>query len=287
MKTIAFGVLLVATAVVIPPAAADDTSIDPSLFANAKLKGLMETAEAKADRFENKLEAALATSKLRGAPVGIWLNTWSEDLEDELDDMAEDFSERDSAEFNEHFENSMMMATAVNRAMLRHEFAASAEVEWRSLRSDLNSIAMMLKRPVLPNLTVVRFTTLPPDILTRADIRQVMEQLEASTDRFEDKFAKAWFTSIAGETQRRLFKEWADALEDTSDQMLDAYKAKDAKDTREKLEQTLLLGAGVNRMILSSTTSSTPVAEWNVVRQQLNALARGFGYPVLPDRVAP
>jgi hypothetical protein len=51
MKTIAFGVLLVATAVAIPPAAADDRSIDPSLFANARLKGLMETAEAKADRF--------------------------------------------------------------------------------------------------------------------------------------------------------------------------------------------------------------------------------------------
>jgi hypothetical protein len=114
-----------------------------------------------------------------------------------------------------------------------------------------------------------------------------MEQLEASTDRFKDKFAKAWFTSIAGETQRRLFKQWADALEDTSDQMLDEYKAKDAKDTREKLEQTLLLGAGINHMVLSSTTSETPVAEWNVVRQQLNTLARGFGYAVLPDRVAP
>jgi hypothetical protein len=277
---------LLAAAAAIPTAGADDQTIDTSLFANARLKTLMDNVESKADRFEDKLETALANSKFRGTPIGESLNTWAEDLEDEVDDMAEDFAERNSAELSEHFENSMLMAAAVNRAMLRHELSSSAETEWRSLRSELNSIATLLERPALPNLTVVTFWTLPPQILTRNDVRQVMDELEASTDRFKDKFEKAWFTSISGQHQRRLFKQWSDALEDSSDQMLDKFKAKSATDTREKLEQTLLLAEGVNRMILSSATSSTPVAEWNLVRQQLNTLARAFGYPILSDQVS-
>jgi hypothetical protein len=286
-RVIIQGVLLAAAALLVTPARGADAeeAIDKSLFANARLKTLTESLESKADRFEDKLDAALDSSRLRQTPLGALLDNWTEELEDELDNMAEDFSEKDSAQFNAHFENSMLLATAVNRAMLRREFSSSAESEWNSLRGDLNTIALMMNRAVLPNLTIVTFTNLPPDILTRTELRQVMDELEASTDRFKDKFDKAWYTSIAAENQRALFRRWAELLEDTSDQMLDRYKARNAPETRDKLEQTLLLGAGMNRMMLTSKTSQTPVAEWTVVRQQLNTLARAFGYPVLPDRV--
>jgi hypothetical protein len=285
-RVIIQAVLLALAALTVTPArGADDQKIDTSVFANTKLKTLMENVESKADRFEDTLDAALDNKGLRRSPTGEWLDTWAEELEDELDNMAEDFSEKDGPQFNAHFENSMMLATAVNRAMLRRDFGSTAEAEWNALRSDLNTIAMLLNRPVLPNLTVVTITNIPPDILTRAEIRQVMDGLEASTDRFKEKFDKAWHTSIAPENQRALFRRWAEMLEDTSDQMLDRYKARHASDTRDKLERTLLLGAGMNRMVLASTTSQTAVAEWNVVRQHLNTLAQAFGYAALPDRV--
>jgi hypothetical protein len=262
--------------------AADDKTIDTSVFANARLKSVLERAEDKADRFEDKLDAALRSDDT-GAANHLQLNEWAENLEDELDNLKDAFSVKRDSDFSARFDTSMLLATSINRAMLRKEYASAAETEWSSLRLELNDAAALLGRAVLPNITVVRFTSLAPDVLTRADIRLVMDQLEASTDRFEDKFKQAHFTSISHPEQKRLFTEWADALEDTSDDMLNEYKARNADAARDKLERTLLIAAGINRMMLDSQTAAEPVAEWNTIRSQLNTLAQSFGHAVLPN----
>jgi hypothetical protein len=110
-----------------------------------------------------------------------------------------------------------------------------------------------------------------------------MDELEAATDRFTDKFEDAWYTSISGDTQRNFFEAAADHVEDAADEMLDEYKGRDAREFQQEFEQALVIAAGMNRMILASTLSDTPAAEWKVVRNHLNTLAGVFGYPVLPE----
>jgi hypothetical protein len=194
---------------------------DDAAFSDQKLKGIMERIEAHSDAFEDKFEAALDKSSLDGTGLEDRLNRWADMLEDELDNMAEDYKERDSDEFVEHLENAMILATGVNRAMLRHDLGPMADAQWKAVRDDVNTVATVFRRPVLPNVTAVTLVPVNDDLLTKTDVQHVMERLESSTDRFKEKFDQAMNARVATKTNREeMFTNLADDLEDVSDELI-------------------------------------------------------------------
>jgi hypothetical protein len=256
------------------------------LMKSGSVKSAMERLAKQADQFEDKFEAALDKSNYDGRHVEDRLVRWADMLEDELEDMADSYKSNDSTRYVSHFENAMIVASAINRTMLRKDFAANAEGDWRMLRDDLNHIAMQLRRPVLPNITVVQIAPALAPTLEKADVKQALEQLEASTDRFQDKLQKSLRNSTANMTeQQRNWNRWARYLEDTSDDMLDEFKEKDAKDFQRELEQTLLVGEAINRMMLRSDLHADAELEWRNVRAQLNTVATAFGFPVITNLI--
>jgi hypothetical protein len=261
--------------------------VNQDAFEDTKLQPVMDRIEKNADEFDDALESALDDSTLNGSGFEDRLNTWAEFFEDEVDDMAADFKEKDGHEFGRHMGNAMMAAAAINRAMLSRDFSNLSQSRWKAIRDDLNTVASAFAIAPLPNVTVVTFVPATGEMLTRADVRQVMDELEAATDRFTDKFDNAWYTGISGETQKAFFEQAADHLEDAADDVLDEYKEKDAREFQQEFEQALVIAAGMNRMILSSALSQTPAAEWKVVRNHLNTLAGVFGYPVLAETLQP
>ena len=127
---------------------------------------------------------------------------------------------------------------------------------------------------------MVIFRPVPSTTLTRADVKQVMDQLRDTSDRFEDKLEHAWFAAM-GPNQRHVVQRWADDLKSATGQLLDEYKDRDAREFQFKLEETLMLAAGLNRALLNSPVSAAPEIEWNQLCMELNTLAGRFRYPVL------
>ena len=255
-------------------------------FEDAKLKSLMTTIEERADTFENKLERALDNSVANGSELEDVMNRIAAVLEDAVDDMAENFNEKDATKFIDKLENSLIAGAAIDRVMLRRDLS-EAEAGWRALRADLNTVAMAFHRPVLPNVTV---TTIVPTAAVAAfskpEITLVMEKIEAGTDRFEDKFRKSIQHSTANMTDREeLFDLWANALETATDEMLEQFKEKDHKDFVNELQNSLMIGAAINRVMLRSDLSEEAHREWTSVRDNLNTLATAFGHSVLPNAV--
>jgi hypothetical protein len=284
---------LVGLALSTAPASGQAQSRDRTGTANAdwmkadSVKSAMDRLAKHADDFEDKFEMALDKSSYDGRHVEDRLLRWADMLEDELEDMAESYQSNNSTRYISHFENAMIVASAINRTMLRKDFAANAEGDWRMLRDDLNHIAMQLRRPVLPNITVIQIAPVAVTTLDKAEVKQALEQLEASTDRFQEKLQKSLRGSTANMTdQQRHWNRWARYLEDTSDDMLDEFKEKDAKDFQRELEQTLLVAEAINRMMLRSDLYPDAELEWRNVRSQLNAVAAPFGYPVITNLIS-
>jgi hypothetical protein len=214
------------------------------------------------------------------------LNRWADRLEDEVDNMAENYEERDSAKYIEHLENALIIGTGINRAMLRSEFSMLAEQEWSRFREDLNSVALALHRPVMPNVTVVTLIPASPELMSKAEVKHVMERIEASTDRFKDKFEDAMNARTVSLTNRAdLFTAWARDLEDVSDDMLEEYNENDPKEFAQELQNTMVVASAMNRMVLQSDLTPEANTEWKLLRDDLNILARTFGHAVLPDEV--
>ena len=256
---------------------------DPAFMKAGSVRAAMDRIEKSADTIEDQFAAALDRSTYNGGHTEDTLLRWADMLEDEIDDMVEDFKENDTREYIEHFENSMLVASAINRAMLRKDFAAHAEGAWRGLREDLNHIAGQMHRPVLPNITVINVIPASAAIMVKVDVKQ----LEASTDRFEEKFRKSLQHSTVNMTTReRVWNQWADYLEDVSDDMLEEYKENDPKEFQKELERTLMVGEAINRVMLRSDLFAESEAEWRHVRNQLNLVAGAFGYPVISNLIA-
>jgi hypothetical protein len=253
---------------------------------DGSVRDAMTRLEKQADTFEDSFEAALDRSSYNGGDMEDTLLRWADMLEDEIDEMVDSFKENDTSEYVDHFENAMIVASAINRAMLRKDFAMHAEADWRMLRADLNHIAAQLRRPVLPNITVVNIVPAAPALMDKVDVKQALEKIEASTDRFEEKFRKSIQHSTANMTPReRVWTQWADYLENVSDDMLEEFKEKDAKEFQEELERTLMVAEAINRIMLRSDLLKDTELEWRSVRNHLNVIAGGFGYPVVTDLI--
>jgi hypothetical protein len=259
---------------------------DNAFMKAAPVRDAMNRLEKRADSFEDKFESALDKSSYNGGHTEDTLLRWADMLEDEIDNMVEDFKENDTREFIDHFENSMIVASAINRTMLRKDFATHAEAEWSAIRADLNHIATQMHRPVLPNLTVVNIIPATKALMMTVNVKQALEHIEASTDRFEEKFRKSVQSSTANMTPReQVWKQWADYLEDVSDDMLEEWKEDDAKEFQEELERTLMVAEAINRIMLRSDFSADSETEWANVRTHLNMIAGAFGYPVFGNTI--
>ena len=259
---------------------------DGAFMKAASVKSAMERLKSHADSFEDAFEKALDKSSYNGGSTEDTLMRWADMLEDEIDDMAERFNENDTNKYINHFENAMIVGSAINRAMLRKDFAVNAEASWGAIRTDLNHIATEMHRPVLPNVTVITITPATTAMMAKVEVKQALEKIEASTDRFEEKLRKALHSSTANMTDReRVWNQWADYLENTSDDMLEEFKENDPNEFQKELERTLMVAEAMNRILLRSDLFADAELEWRNVRQQLNVIAGGFGYPVLGNLI--
>jgi hypothetical protein len=255
---------------------------DSAFMKSASVTAAMDRLEKRADTFEDEFAAALDRSSYNGGHTEDTLLRWADMLEDEIDSMVEDFKENDAREYVDHFENAMVAASALNRTVLRKDFATHAEAEWRALREDLNHIASQLRRPLLPNVTVINLVPATSAVLVKVNVKQALDQIESSTDRFEEKFRKSIQHSTVNMTEReRVWNQWADYLEDVSDDMLEEYKENDPVECQEELERTLMVSEAINRIMLRSDLFAETEVEWKNVRNQINVIAGAFGYPVI------
>ena len=260
---------------------------DAAFMKSGSVKAAMERLEKQADQFEDAFERALDKSAYNGGHTEDSLLRWADMLEDEIDNMVEDFKENDTRDYVTHFENAMIAGSAINRAMLRKDFVVNAEASWVVVRDNLNHIAAQMRRPALPNVTVVTITPATPALMARVDMKQSLEQLEASTDRFEKKFRYSIQHSTANMTDReRIWDQWADYLEDTSDDMLEEFKENDPAEFQKELERTMMVAEAINRIVLRSDLFADAELEWRNVRNHLNVVAGGFQYPVVTNLIS-
>jgi hypothetical protein len=263
-------------------------------FRNREAQTALARLERSTDGFKSTLATALDSSVINGIPLEDLLNEWANQLEDSVDNASREFKQpaennnqtdiHAAARFADYWGNSMMAATAMNRAMVRRGFAPRAETEWAEIRRNFNRVAQAIGRPALPDMTVIMFRPAPPSVLSQPEVKQVMENLKASVDRFNEKLDDAWFVGM-GPPQRHTTRRWAKALKFATDELLDEYRHNDAPEFQFRLEESLMLAAGLNRVLLVTVTSPAPFVEWTELRGRLNILAGRFGYPVVPQRL--
>lgn len=115
---------------------------------------VMDRIEDGTDRFEHKLKEAIQHSTANMTDREPMFNRWAGALESSTDKMAEEYKEKDFRDFANELQNTLAIASAINRMMLRSDLSPEANAEWASVRNDLNTLATAFGHAVLPNAVV-------------------------------------------------------------------------------------------------------------------------------------
>jgi len=239
----------------------------------------IERVENRGDSFIGKFKNALDHSQWNGTKIEDRLNAWTSILEKATDEMKNGLHDKNASKVDMNFRHAMIVAAGLNRVMLMNEFRSAASADWNDLRSALNDIAMRSGEMPLPDL-VITTVDLTPALLDRDEVKDVMKRIEASTDRFKDKFEQGLKAAHSGREYSQ-YQDWADTLEDVTDQMLDHYKGHDTKKFNESLQTSLMFAEAINRLMMTKEVFGGAPQEWIGIRTDLNTVARAFGQPVL------
>jgi hypothetical protein len=106
------------------------------------------------DRFKDKFEDAMNARTVSLTNRADLFTAWARDLEDVSDDMLEEYNENDPKEFAQELQNTMVVASAMNRMVLQSDLTPEANTEWKLLRDDLNILARTFGHAVLPDEVV-------------------------------------------------------------------------------------------------------------------------------------
>jgi hypothetical protein len=258
----------------------------PSGLHDRNVAAVLKRLRQNSELFKVTLAGALDSSEINGTDLEDRLNEWADLLADEASRAVAEIPVTANVgiaggQFGQHWANAMMAASGLNRAMLRRGFAPKAELEWAAIQSDVNHIANAVGQPPLPDIEALIFRMAPPAILTRQELREVMRELEGNADRFEDQFDRTPFDAV-GAAQERVAERWINDLHAATAELLLEYRQNDAPAFQFKLEESLMLAAGVNRVLLLLRPSTVLLREWEQLLDRLNTLARSFAYPVVP-----
>ena len=236
---------------------------------------------AEVAHFEGTLRSGLVDTARKD--LAERMQRWTGFLREQIARISEGSS--DPGVVDQLVQNALMSARAINRGMLSHGFSAAAQNEWQAIRLDLNRIAAAYGRPPIPDIVLLTRVSPADPLIDRPGIREAMQEIEAAVDDLKSALRGQW-SSVFGNIQRPVVEHWMADLEDTTDAMLSEYKQKRIPDFYFRVEESLMIAAGLNP-IVDNGSSGALAAKWRNLRSLLNQLARTFAYPPLDANAIP
>ena len=151
------------------------------------------------------------------------------------------------------------------------------EQKWRDLQKSnrrYGDFDVIVVAPLTSNYLPVQASK------RSADIKKIVERLEAHSDAFEKQFKEALNSSTVRIADRDDLKSTVDRLEDRLDNLKKEYDANGFKEAHAELMRALEVATSVNRIMLRSEFGSAEPA-WSVVRDDLNTLAAIHQIPAI------
>lgn len=237
----------------------------PYRMSKNELKSLLERIEQSADRFRGSLDAALDRSPLNGTSREDEINDFVKSFEKATDHLESRFGEDHSAAAD--VEAVLQRAAAIDRFLITHNLRGRAPEDWASLRLLLDQLAAAYN--VVWSWQGVSNT---PERATEKDVKQLLERLEKSADRFRASLDRALDRSrFDGSRTEDDINRFIKSFEEATDRLEDRYG--DRNSATGLVREILGHGAGINSFVYRHVNNVQAREDWLAVRHNLDELA--------------
>ncbi|HTK36857.1 MAG TPA: hypothetical protein VL325_00065 [Pyrinomonadaceae bacterium] len=249
---------------------AANAQVSPYRVTDTQTRNLITRIETKTNRFQSTMNGVLNT--------GRWNNTGTEDT---VRGYILDFENSTGAllrrvnsrrPVNTEVNDVLARANNINQFMEQNSLGSSAENQWISIRTDLNTLARYYNMSWNWNQYPSTPTPGYPGDVNETRASNVIRRIETRTDTFKNEMNTALDRSSLNNTRREdnVFA-YIDGFESATDQLRTQFDAR--QPVYDDVNNVLTQAAYIDRFMARNRLANRAENEWNMLRNDLNTLA--------------
>jgi hypothetical protein len=245
-----------------------------------QVRTLLNRIETKTDSFRRQIDAALDRSRYNNSGSEDMINNYIADFDTSTDTLSNNFNSRTSASNDVY--SVLQKAATIDNFMRNNRLNASVQNQWKSLRTDLNTLANYYNVAWNWNSIPTNNPTSPnypnsPLAYTVADnlIRSVITNLENNTDRFKRNLDLALDRSSLNNTRSEdTINGYVADFESATNTLKSNFDSRRSTDA--DVESVLSKGYIIDGFMRDYRLTSQAETQWRTIRQNLDTLAKYY-----------
>ncbi|MBK9156384.1 MAG: hypothetical protein IPM25_19615 [Chloracidobacterium sp.] len=260
---------------------------------NAQVQTLLNRLENNTDMFRSELDRRMDNSRLNNTQREDVISRYLAAFENSTDDLRNNFADNDYT--NDDVTAVLNYGWYLDDFVRNNRLGAATESRWRSIRTDLNTLARYYQvswnwNRSTPPYPESHWQTLPGTAWAiRANDRQMrslLSALETKTDRYRRSMDRRLDNSRLDNTRvEDRISDYLSAFENATDDLRNNYTAN--RPTADDATKVLNFGWYIDDFMRRNRMGSVSEREWTSIRRDLNMLASYYAVSWNWNRTAP
>lgn len=235
---------------------------------DTQLRTLLASIESRTNRFKRQIERNLNNSSVDGTNREDSINAMVANFENATDRLRVNFTARRSTAND--VQDVLNKAVSVNRFVENNRLATPAEVSWREIKTDLDTLAGYYRVSTNWNAVVPG----GGNVYTVSDteLRNLLNSIESRTNTFKRQIERNLNNSSLNGTNREdSINTMVGNFEDATDRLKNNFIAR--RSTTSDVQEVLDRAVGVNRFVENNRLSPAAENSWRDIRADIDTLA--------------
>lgn len=244
--------------------------VEPGVYSGSdtQLRNLLTSIESRTNTFRRQIERNLDNSGVDGTNYEDSINKMVANFEDATDKLKNNFNARRST--SSDVQDVLNKAVGVNRFVENNRLSTAAEVSWREIKTDLNTLAGYYR--VSTNWNTVLPGGRNVYTVSDTDLRNLLNSIESRTNTFKRQIERNLNNSTINGTNREdSINTMVAKFEDATDKLKNNFTAR--RSTTSDVQEVLDRAVGVNQFVTNNRLSVAAENSWSDIRSDLNTLA--------------
>ena len=272
-KTIIHSIYIFIFTLLVASAGVVDAQTKPYRVSDRQVQYLLNRIEQRTDIFKRNLDSALDNSRLDGTDTEDMINGYVNDFENATDALKEKFDAKESV--GSDVQDVLNRASYINSFLQRNRLSTTAQRNWVSVRTDLNTLARYYtvswdwRNPVQP--TVVR----NPYRVNDSQVQALLSNIETKTDTFKRTVNRSLDRSRINNTNSEdAINGFITDFENSTNRLKQRFDAR--KSVASDVEDVLMKANAINGFLRDYQLNRNVQNQWDSLRTDLNTLSNYY-----------
>lgn len=237
------------------------------------VKNLINRIETKTNTYRKAVDKALDNSNVNGTNREDNINSFVEDFENATNTLKDNFNDNRST--NTDVQAVLNRAILINRYMQNNTLTRTTQNQWKSIRTDLNTLANYYRVSWNWNNTTNNQTATNPYYVTDNQLKTIISQIENKTNTFQNSIKRGLDNSnIDGSNREDNINSYVDSFENATNSLKNNFNNR--RSTTNDVQEVLNRANFINSLVNNNQFPPRTKNQWTSIRNDLDTLSKYY-----------